>query len=103
MFSSDLTSQERWSRMGHMASVPTAVFLSSADQYVPGGDPRRTPEALAEAFRSVLMPVGSNGGGNKELSRVCVIDGGDHELNEPKHAQEFIDGVETFVVALGPK
>lgn len=67
MFSADLSSEERHSRLGHMASVPTAVFLSGADQFVPplpadpeGGGGRSPVEALAETFRAAMISSSSS-------------------------------------------
>lgn len=109
MFSSDLTTEERRSRMGHMASVPTAAFLSGADEYVPPGN-ERSPGALAEAFRAVLMPsaghvsAGESGKGcmlhATALSKVHIIDGANHSLDDENHAQEFVREVVVFVAAL---
>lgn len=45
MFSSDLSVDERWSRLGHMASVPTLACLSGADEYVPCGNKEAAPPA----------------------------------------------------------
>ena len=58
MFSSDLSVEERQFRLGHMAFVPTAVFLSGADQYVPPGGGRSPPEKLAAWFRAGLSDPG---------------------------------------------
>lgn len=55
MFSADLTPDERHSRLGHMASVPTAAFLSGADEFVPQGEGRPTPEVLAETLRAAMV------------------------------------------------
>ncbi|CAN0486393.1 unnamed protein product, partial [Scytosiphon promiscuus] len=35
MFSSDLSPDERDARLGHIASVPMAAFISGADEYMP--------------------------------------------------------------------
>ncbi|CAM9196971.1 unnamed protein product [Ectocarpus fasciculatus] len=59
MFSADLTADERHSRLGHMASVPTAAFLSGADQFVPRGSGRSPPEALAETLRAAMVSSSS--------------------------------------------
>eukprot|EP00903_Cladosiphon_okamuranus_P018794 g17289.t1 len=120
MFSADLTPEERHARLGHMASVPTAAFLSGADEFVPppeNGGP--VPEALAATLRAAMVstggpgdaPSGSNAAGVREKederdARVAaktvafVIDGADHALSVPAHADEFIDKVETFVAGL---
>lgn len=62
MFSADLTSDERHARLGHMASVPTAAFLSGADEFVPppesGG---AVSEALAEMLRAAMVSAGAQG------------------------------------------
>lgn len=58
MFSSDLSVEERQSRLGHMAFVPTAAFLSGADEYVPPGGGRSPPEKLADWFRVALSDPG---------------------------------------------
>ncbi|CAN0165462.1 unnamed protein product [Pylaiella littoralis] len=72
MFSADLSSEERHSRLGHMASVPTAAFLSGADQFVPplppvpegggggGGGGRSPVEALAATFRAAMIGSSSS-------------------------------------------
>lgn len=111
MFSSDLSFEERWALMGHMASVPTATFLSGADEYVPPGE-GRTPEALAEAFRRVLIPSGdvpgispvcqapgssAEGPGGSSVSRVHIIEGANHNLQSEVHRQEFVSEVEAFI------
>lgn len=111
MFSSDLSFEERWALMGHMASVPTAAFLSGADEYVPPGE-GRTPEALAEAFRSVLIPSGNVPGvspvsqrpgssaespRDSSVNRVHIIEGASHNLQGGVHTQEFVSEVEAFV------
>lgn len=62
MFSADLTTEERRSRLGHMASVPTAAFLSGADEFVPPpGSGRPAPEALAETLRAAMVSAGPPG------------------------------------------
>lgn len=60
MFSADLTADERHGRLGHMASVPTAAFLSGADQFVPRGDGRSPPEVLAETLRAAMVSSSSS-------------------------------------------
>ncbi|CAM9859560.1 unnamed protein product [Ectocarpus sp. 6 AP-2014] len=55
MFSADLTADERHDRLGYMASVPTAAFLSGADQFVPPGGGRSPPEVLAETLRAAMV------------------------------------------------
>lgn len=71
MFSADLSSEERHFRLGHMASVPTAAFLSGADQFVPplppvpeggggGGGGRSPVEALAATFRAAMIGSSSS-------------------------------------------
>lgn len=82
MFSADLSPEDRHSRLGHMASVPTAAFLSGADQFVPplphipidggaggaggeggggSGSGGRTPmEVLAETFRAAMVSPSSS-------------------------------------------
>ena len=58
MFSSDLSVEELQSRLGHMAFVPTAAFLSGADEYVPPGGVRSPPERFADWFRRALSDPG---------------------------------------------
>ncbi|CAM9267554.1 unnamed protein product [Ectocarpus sp. 12 AP-2014] len=60
MFSADLTADERHGRLGHMASVPTAAFLSGADQFVPPGGGRSPPEVLAETLRAAMVSSSSS-------------------------------------------
>lgn len=132
MFSADLTPEERDSRLGHMAWVPTAAFLSGADQFVPplppipiggGGGGGRTPmEALAERFRAAMVVSPSSSPSSTSTAPTThpaldydddaaaaaavkktvafVIDGADHALSDPAHAQEFIAKVEAFVAGL---
>lgn len=57
MFSADLTPEERHSRLGHMVSVPTAAFVSGADEFVPPA-----PEGLlAETLRAAMVSAGPPG------------------------------------------
>lgn len=56
MFSADLNSEERHARLGHMASVPTAAFLSGADEFMPPpGRGGAVPAALAETLRAAMV------------------------------------------------
>ena len=56
MFSADLTAKERHARLGHMACVPTAAFLSGADEFVlPPERGGPVPEALAEMLRAAMV------------------------------------------------
>lgn len=119
MFSSDLSADEQRFRLGHMASVPTAAFISGSDEYVPRGgkegedevDRSRSPETLAQNLRTVLLqktsspasPTNTDCGKGRAVessSFVCVIDGADHGLTEERHAREFVEKVEAFVAAL---
>lgn len=62
MFSADLSFEERHSRLGHMASVPTAAFLSGADEFLPPpGSGGPVPEALAETLRAAMVFAGPPG------------------------------------------
>lgn len=99
MFSSDLTKSEREARLGHMRDVPTAAFLSAADQFVPPGD-ARSPEALRVMFERTLFRASAEetAGDNKSLVR--VIEGADHTLSDGLHAQEFVSAVAAFVADL---
>lgn len=99
MFSSELTVEEQRFRLGHMSSVPTAAFLSGADEYVPPGAERSPPEALAEFFRAALCGGSTPSTPHKE-NTVFVIDGANHALSGPSHAQEFVEKVEAFVAGL---
>eukprot|EP00752_Nemacystus_decipiens_P012651 g11205.t2 len=126
MFSADLSAEERHARLSHMASVPTAAFLSGADEFVPppeSGGP--VPEALAETLRAAMVSTpppgiasagsgaGFRGGGahdgrqgSSATSAVAtktvayVIAGANHALSAPAHAEEFIAKVEAFVAGL---
>ncbi|CAM9347536.1 unnamed protein product [Hapterophycus canaliculatus] len=126
MFSADLTAGERHSRLGHMASVPTAAFLSGADEFVPRGEGRPTPEALAETLRAAMVAAtatpadacAATAGGDRTPAAVAaaprtpttnaaapktaafVVPGGNHALSDPAHAEEFIAKVEAFVAGL---
>lgn len=106
MFSSDLSPDERDARLGHMASVPTAAFISGADEYVPPGvaGPSADKEPLAEKFRAVLharpKPSVTASAATTGTTLVHLIDGANHALSDESHAREFVTEVEAFVASL---
>lgn len=105
MFSSDLSPDEWDARMGHMASVPTAAFISGADEYIPPGlwGPGADKEPMAEKFREVLHArpkAGTTASAATTTSLAHVIDGGNHALSGESHAREFVTEVEAFVTSL---
>lgn len=124
MFSLDLTADERHARMGHMTCVPTAAFISGADEYAPVLPEAvalglSTPEALARAMRVTLGILAATGNADDKMggsgsestpslagdsidgkSRVCVIEGGNHGLTEEIHARDFVSQVEAFIAGL---
>lgn len=100
MFSSELPAEEQRLRLGHMASVPTAAFLSGADEYVPPGGGRSPPEALAEFLRGALCGGSTPPATQTTGNAVFVIEGGNHALSGAGHAQEFVEKIEAFVAGL---
>lgn len=107
MFSSDLSPDERHARLGHMASVPTAAFISGEDQYMPPNvaGPTADIELLADKFRATLQAypktsTTDTASGTTTATLVHVIDGADHALSDERHAREFVAEVEAFVANL---
>lgn len=106
MFSSDLSPEERDARLGHMASVPTAAFISGADEYMPPGvsGVSAGKELLAEKIGAVLharpKPGVTASVATTTTTLVHVIGGANHALSDESHAREFVTEVEAFVASL---